>query len=144
MADDNGDYIPQLMTRLLAVLHASGAREMAELGLSVPAARALVVLLRHGPMRVSRLADLVGLEPTGLSHLMRTLEHRRLIARERQADDHRAVIAALTSQGRAQARICDEIYEQTESSLLRNLPQADVSRLRGLLEQMLENANGSN
>ena len=144
MSEENSDYIPQLMTRLLAVLHASGSRELSELGLSVPAARALVALLRHGPMRVSKLADLVGLEPTGLSHLMRTLEHRRLISRERHVEDHRAVIASLTAQGRAQARVCDELYEQTESSLLRDLPDAEVSRLRGLLEQMLANASARN
>ena len=140
MAQHNNEYLPQLMTRVLASLHAVDTHGLARMKLNAPAARVLVVLLKNGAMRVSRLAEQVALEPTGLSHLMRILEQRRLIARERQPEDHRAVIVSLTAAGRAQARLCAEMYAQCESSLLRNLPETDVLRLRGVLEQMLANA----
>jgi DNA-binding MarR family transcriptional regulator len=143
MTETSTEYFPQLMSRLLSALQASAAGGLAEMGLSIPAARALVALLHNGPMRVSRLADLVGLDPTALSHLMRSMEQRDLLSRERHADDHRAVIASLTEHGSLQAQRCGELYERAETMLLRDLRPADVTRLRGLLEHMLQNASAS-
>ena len=137
------DYIPQLMTRLLAAVNNSGGRDLASLGLSTQAARTLVTLMDHGPMRVSRLADLVGLEPTGLSHLMRALGQRGLIDRERDDGDHRAVIAALTPQGRTLARRCADLHARHESALLRDLPHDEANRLRDVLRRMISNMGGS-
>jgi DNA-binding MarR family transcriptional regulator len=139
--DDTTDYVSQLMTRLLATLRATAAPAFADLDLTVPAARTLVILLRHGPMRVSQLAELVGLDTTGLSHLMRALEPRRLIARDRLPEDHRAVCASLTPRGVALAHSCDQVYQRIEGRLVHNLPEAEVTNLRALLGQIMANAS---
>jgi DNA-binding MarR family transcriptional regulator len=142
VSNDVVEYLPQLMTRVLYTLNSGGMRDLAELGLSASACRTLIALLRHRQLRVSRLAMLVGLEATGLSHLMRTLEERKLISRERGGDDHRSVLVTLTDQGRAQARICDELFQRTESNFLRNFTVEDVNQIRDLLERMIKIADG--
>jgi len=131
------DHIPQLMTRVLAGLNSFGGRDLAALGLNTQSARTLVTLLEHGPMRVSLLADLVGLEPTGLSHLMRMLDQRGLMERERDDADHRAVIARLTTPGRALARKCSDIQARHEAALLQDLSKDETDRLRHALNKLI-------
>lgn len=138
--DEPSDTVVNLMTRLLVTFRASAAADLADLDLTLPAARTLVTLLRHGPTQMSRLAELVGLEKTSLSHLLRTLEPRQLIERARVPEDNRGVCASLTPKGLALARVSDELYQRSQSRLLRDLPPSEVERLRKLLELITENA----
>jgi DNA-binding MarR family transcriptional regulator len=131
--------VPQVVSRIMAALHGAERSGFAEVGLTIPAARALLFIQRQGPMRVSLLAELLGMEDSALSHLLQKLERKRLIERERFSEDRRAVYVSLTSAGRTMASSCDEIAGRAAARLLQDLPEADVTRLRVLLEKVVSN-----
>ncbi len=138
------DHIPQLMTRVLAATNHRAGRDLGGHDLSPQGARALVTLMERGPMRVSLLAELVGLEPTGLSHLMRTLDQRGLLRRERDETDHRSVTVALTTPGRALARRCADIQARHQAALLRHFSADEANRLRAMLHKMIDTLAATN
>jgi DNA-binding MarR family transcriptional regulator len=144
MSTETGDAVqrvPQVVSRIMAALNGAERSGFAEVGLTIPAARALLFIQRQGPMRVSQLAELLAMEDSALSHLLQKLERKRLIERERFSEDRRAVFVSLTSAGRALASSCDEIAGRAAALLLQDLPEADVTRLRVLLEKVLGNVN---
>lgn len=134
------EYIPELLNRVLALVRSGAIPELAELGLSVPAARTLVLLLRRGPMRASDLAELAGIDVGRLSHLMRTLDRRGAIHRARRTDDARTVMVGLLPEGVALARSCDGMYRRSESQMIRGIPEAEVTELRLTLQALLDRA----
>lgn len=72
--------------------------EKAELSLS--GLGLLATLHRKGPMPAARLAEEEGLEPQSLSRLIAALDKAGLIQRERDEQDRRALVIALTEAGR--------------------------------------------
>src|SRR5438132_13421734 len=71
----------------------------------------LLSTLSGGPRRITELAELEGLAQPTMTILVKQLELRGLVRRERQADDGRVVLVTLTETGsaavqdyRAQAR----------------------------------------
>lgn len=66
-----------------------------------------------GPTRPAELAELTGLSTGGISKLIDRLELAELITRHRRSidQDHRAVLVALTDQGRRTIRQFIEIFD---------------------------------
>ncbi|MFG2052851.1 MarR family winged helix-turn-helix transcriptional regulator [Micromonospora sp. NPDC048930] len=62
-------------------------------------ARALAVLLRHGPLRLSALADHLHIAPRSATEVVDGLEERGLIERRPDPADRRATLVALTGEG---------------------------------------------
>jgi DNA-binding MarR family transcriptional regulator len=57
--------------------------------------------LESGPRRITELAELEGLAQPTTTILVKQLERRGLVRRERQVDDGRVVLVDLTEAGRA-------------------------------------------
>jgi DNA-binding MarR family transcriptional regulator len=53
-----------------------------------------------------RLAELSGMDPNTASQVLRGLERRRIVVRERREQDSRSVAVALSAQGLELARVC--------------------------------------
>ncbi|NES16175.1 MULTISPECIES: MarR family winged helix-turn-helix transcriptional regulator [Micromonospora] len=62
-------------------------------------ARALAVLLRHGPLRLSALADHLHIAPRSATEVVDGIEERGLVARQPDPADRRATLVALTEEG---------------------------------------------
>ncbi|MFG3580127.1 MarR family winged helix-turn-helix transcriptional regulator [Micromonospora chersina] len=62
-------------------------------------ARALAVLNRHGPLRLSVLAEHLGIAPRSATEVVDGLEERGLVARQPDPADRRATLVALTDEG---------------------------------------------
>ncbi|SCF13181.1 DNA-binding transcriptional regulator, MarR family [Micromonospora purpureochromogenes] len=62
-------------------------------------ARALAVLGRHGPMRLSALADHLHIAPRSTTEVVDGLEERGLVARHPDPADRRATLVTLTDEG---------------------------------------------
>ena len=60
----------------------------------------LLGTLRNGPQRITALAELEGLAQPTVTTLVRRLEQRGWVARERPAEDGRVVLVTLTQAGR--------------------------------------------
>lgn len=68
--------------------------------IAVAEAHALMDLAADGPMNQGNLATRLRLEKSTVSRLVRQLEKRRWIRRQRHAEDARVVFISLTAEGR--------------------------------------------
>ena len=59
----------------------------------------LLATLRHGPQRITGLAELEGLAQPTVTVLVKRMESRGWVSRERPADDGRVVLVSLTAEG---------------------------------------------
>ncbi|WFS62715.1 MarR family transcriptional regulator [Pseudodesulfovibrio thermohalotolerans] len=66
--------------------------------------RVLSLLLENGPMPQGELLEILDVRSSSLSELLRKLEDRGLILRERNEDDRRSFIISPTDEARALAR----------------------------------------
>jgi DNA-binding MarR family transcriptional regulator len=73
---------------------------LAPLGLTHPQYLAMLALWQYDRLSLKELAALLHLEPATTSPLVRRLEAMRLVRRERDPDDERALAIVLTDAGR--------------------------------------------
>ncbi|HEY2674133.1 MAG TPA: MarR family winged helix-turn-helix transcriptional regulator [Rugosimonospora sp.] len=85
--------------------------------------RALAVLMRHGPMRLSDLADHLRIAPRSATEVVDDLSSRGLAERRADANDRRATLVALTDAG------------TTTGAAIRVAGQAEADRVFGSLSE---------
>src|SRR5690242_18417631 len=73
---------------------------LAEHGLSYPQYIALMGVVEHGPLTVSRLGELMRLDSGTLSPLLKRMEAAGLVGRARDPEDERRVLVSATNAGR--------------------------------------------
>lgn len=99
----------------------------------------MLAVLRDFPegVRMSELAEHLLLSRSGLTYQVTQLEKRGLVARRRDANDDRSVIARLTEAG---AALLDEAIPAhtalVERLLFQGLPAGEVAQLADTLEAM--------
>lgn len=111
---------------------------LGELGLTYPQYLVLVVLGAHDEMLIKDVARELRLDHATLSPLLRRLERDGLLTRRRSADDERAVVVALTDEGRAAHARFGDVHCRIAEALGITAEQADQLRglLRGLTAQL--------
>ena len=112
------------------------SRVAAEHDLSLTQLRVLAIL-RDRQVKMSELADYLGLDKSTISGLVDRAEKRGLLRRTHNPFDGRGVDVALTARGvelaaRGAASVADAL-----SPLTKTLSAAEARRLTALLEQML-------
>jgi len=126
------DALVQISFVTMAVLSKVGA----EHDLSLTQLRVLGIL-RDRRVRMSRLADYLGLEKSTMTGLVDRAEKRGLLERAPSASDGRAVDVFLSPGG---ADVAERLYAQVERSLAPmtgELGPAGQRRLQSLLEQLI-------
>lgn len=126
------DALAQTAFTVMAVLNRVGA----EYDLSLTQLRVLGIL-RDRRLRITALADYLGLEKSTMTGLVDRAEKRGLLARAPSATDGRAVDVFITPQGEALAGPVYRRVVELLTPLLEALPPAGRSQLRANLEQML-------
>jgi DNA-binding MarR family transcriptional regulator len=108
-------------------------------GLTPTCISVLFTIVRVGPLRISKLAELEGLNPTMLSRVIAELAAQQLVRRVQDPDDGRAALVEATAAGVAmRARINDE----RNDALARELASLDaddreaLERALGVLERI--------
>jgi DNA-binding MarR family transcriptional regulator len=96
----------------------------------------LLSTLSRGPRRITELAGLEGLAQPTITLLVKRLEERGWVARERDGADGRAVLVALTDAGRAaleglRAQISAALHERVA-----DMSDADVDALRAATDAL--------
>lgn len=143
LPSDLNYFVPFLMYRVMAKGLRQATSDFAEIGLNVPEARVMIVLLQHrGRIRAGALAEITCIEASALSHILRRLNRRHFISRERVQSDNRSVEVTLTEEGRRAAEFCSRASKSHEKVLLRRFDAGQRDLLRELLTQMYENAAG--
>jgi DNA-binding MarR family transcriptional regulator len=137
-ADESGlvDALVQASFITMAVLNKVGAAH----DLSLTQLRVLAIL-RDRRLKMSELADYLGLDKSTMSGLVDRAETRRLLKRARNPTDGRAIDVLLTANGqRVTARLYDEVSKAL-SPLTDGLTRTDQRRLQTLLRHLLSQAN---
>lgn len=90
-----------------------------------------------GPLTQARLSDLSGVDPMTTSQLVRTLEERGLLKRDRHPDDPRAKSIVIQEAGREKARAALVAVEATDAEFFKPVSEEE-RRLVLLLSALAE------
>jgi DNA-binding MarR family transcriptional regulator len=91
--------------------------------------------LAAGPLSVAELAHAIGADPPYATIIVTELQALGLLSRTPDARDRRRKTVELTASGREAVRKAQDIITRPPSPL-RDLPAADLARLREILEQL--------
>jgi DNA-binding MarR family transcriptional regulator len=101
-------------------------------------ASVLGVVVARGPIRISAVADLEGVNPTMLSRVMGVLEQKGLIERSSATSDQRGVVAEATVEGREKSMRIMERRTATLLAVVEHLPAETASALLAALPALEE------
>jgi DNA-binding MarR family transcriptional regulator len=102
-------------------------------GLTPSQLSALGVIARHGPIRLSELAEIENMNPTMVSRVVGALDEAGLVRRKPDPDDRRAGLLEVTPAGR---RTHDRLRAERGRALtdgLESLGQSDVAAVESAL-----------
>jgi DNA-binding MarR family transcriptional regulator len=97
----------------------------------------LRLLRRSGPMSIGQLADALGITGSSVTTGCKRLERAGLVQRERQSDDERMVLVALTPQGQQKIEAWQQERRAFLARLLAPLSPQEQDTLAALLERVL-------
>jgi DNA-binding MarR family transcriptional regulator len=112
--------LADLLHRLTRRLRREQAEQLAPLGLTPAQERALRVMTRsEQPLRMTELADQLGIVPRSLTRVIDTLEEAGLVRREIDPRNRRATLLHLTERGvavrddmrQARRRAAEDLFE---------------------------------
>lgn len=105
--------------------------------LDLDTARIVVILLERKTISIAELIDLMLLPQSTVSHQLRRLEKRGLIARQRLESDQRSVAISLTQQGKKIAHVASAMSQKVYEAMEAPLSTSERSTLMRQLEDML-------
>jgi DNA-binding MarR family transcriptional regulator len=100
----------------------------------------LAALLEASPLTASELCARCDAEPSTMTGVLRTLESRGLVTREKVVEDQRRQAVSLTPRGRAAARGAAKARARAESKVLATLSRADAANAQRLLTALADAA----
>jgi DNA-binding MarR family transcriptional regulator len=132
------DVVSFRLSRLVAINTKAGQHWSEKLfGLSLNEWWILGVTQAKGPLRLGDLAEVLAMDKSQLTRVMRTLLDRKLIKSIPDPADSRAVIVRLTKKGVAlHDEILAEVLRRNEN-VLRPLESQEVIALSGLLDRLI-------
>lgn len=99
-------------------------------------ARALAVLMRHGALRLSTLADHLHIAPRSTTEVVDGLQERGLVERRPDPDDRRATLVALTAEGTRVGSAIRAARDVEAARFFGNLSPADRADLSRILRML--------
>ncbi len=133
------DTIPFLLYRVAARMAVFANAEYRGLGLNLFSVRVLVALLLEKTATVGELVVLVSIDQSTLSHILRRLGRRQLVAKNRQAHDNRSVRVTLTAKGRRLAQVCLKSLLRRDRFLTVGLGAAQLRDFKTMLHRLYAN-----
>lgn len=140
--DGAGDDVslPDAFGAVARELRHRAVRAFAPLEVTPGQVRALRVLTHHGEMRMSALSDHLRIAPRSGTEVADDLERRGLVRRRPDPDDRRAVLVALTDEGRRVAAEVRAARDAQGDAYFAVLAEADRRELARILRVLRESA----
>lgn len=101
---------------------------LADLGLTYPQYLVMLVLWKQSPQTVGALGDMLHLDSGTLTPLLKRMEAAELVSRDRDPEDERRVLIALTAKGRALRTEAEKVPQMLAEGLA--ISDEDVQQLR--------------
>jgi DNA-binding MarR family transcriptional regulator len=132
MVRDTQTVAAELMDRLAPIIsgeRAAFARRCHERSISMTHLLLMTLLDTHGPLPMSRVAELLGCGLPTATGLVQRMEERRLVERLHDTVDRRVVTLRLTGEGAAEMRELNLTRRQRMASALGHLSEVERERL---------------
>ena len=130
------ETLPEAFSSVARKLRETSREALAPWDITPSYLRALRVLSRHGPMRLSELSEHLRIAPRSTTEVVDALESRGLVERRPDPGDRRATLAGLTSHG---ASVLDAIRAARGTEAERvfgRLSQAERAQLARILRKL--------
>lgn len=114
---------------MLAGERAAFAKRCHDRSISMAHLHVMTMLEMHGPLAMSRVAELLGSGLPTATGLVSRMEERGLVARAHDADDRRVVSLHLTDAGAAELRHLQAARRQRMAAALTHLSEVEQSTL---------------
>jgi DNA-binding MarR family transcriptional regulator len=121
--------VADLVHAVAHLLRRRATRDLEPLGVTWAQVRALRVVARHAPMRMSDLADHLRIARRSATSVVDELVDRGLVARTAEPGDRRAVVVEPTDAGRA---VLDEVSRRRRDAIVEAAGVLDDDELRAL------------
>lgn len=136
----------QRIWRLNHAVERASARMEAVLGVSAPQRFIVRYIGRHPDITSGKLAELLHLDRGTISATLRRLEEKGLVTRNRDPNDGRRVVLALTASGAALDHPSEGTVEDAVGRLIQSSSADELSTLTALLDRLsglLEHQHGA-
>lgn len=130
--------LPDAFGAVARELRHRAVRAFAPLDVTPGQVRALRVLTHHGEMRMSALSDHLRIAPRSGTEVADDLERRGLVRRRPDPDDRRAVLVALTKEGRRVAEQVRAARDAEGDAYFARLVESDRRELARILRVLRE------
>ncbi|PUB34465.1 MarR family transcriptional regulator [Elizabethkingia sp. YR214] len=110
-----------------------------KLDVTYPQYLVLLVLWEHREQSVSQLGEKLYLDSGTLTPLLKRLEQKKLVIRERSKEDERIVKIKLTSEGENLQKIAASVPKQLFEDM--KVPQEELMQLKKTIEKILTTLN---
>jgi DNA-binding MarR family transcriptional regulator len=127
-----------LLGRAASQVQALGERDLAPLGITPREYSVLAVLAERSPLSQTQLAEILGLDRTTILKLGASLDHKRLVIRERAGNDARAYAVALTPAGDRLRAEAFDLLIACEARFLAPLNRDERKQLHDLLARLTD------
>ncbi|MEN9445346.1 MAG: hypothetical protein RIS47_2237 [Bacteroidota bacterium] len=97
----------------------------ADYGMSLSIGYVLINVMPEGTP-ATKIAPLMGMEPTSLSRLLKTMEDTNLIYREKDAIDKRVVRIHLTNEGILKKKVAKMVIKKFNEEIYDRIPMEDM------------------
>lgn len=108
-------------------------------GMNATQFKLLYTLHSSGSLKVSEIAELLGLTSGAVTGITDKLAADGLISRERASNDRRVVFIALTPSGEKLVDRVVETHQEIFSSFFHALPEEDIQHLRRIFSKLIAN-----
>lgn len=130
---DEIDELGELFSRVSRRFRRATLTALEPSGINPHQARALRMVIRHGPLRPSQLTQILGIALRSTTQVVDDLEQLGLLVREPDPADRRAVLISASPAGIARAEQIRTIRGHQSQQLLGVLDANDRAELRRIL-----------
>ncbi|MBM7562085.1 MarR family winged helix-turn-helix transcriptional regulator [Fusibacter tunisiensis] len=123
--------ILKLMKQIKMSLHEIMVKEMEDPSITGPQGMIIGLLIHEGPLRMSDLADKMGLSPSTVSELVDRMEKSGTVCRKKLQADKRVVLVALTDTFQKDSQVK---FKKVESAWTDRIQKATVEEREKIKE----------
>lgn len=130
------ETLPEAFSSVARKLRETSREALAPWDITPSYLRALRVLSRHGPMRLSELSEHLRIAPRSTTEVVDALESRGLVERRPDPGDRRATLAGLTSHGASVLEAIRAARGTEAERVFGRLSQAERAQLARILRKL--------
>ncbi len=129
--------LPELFWAVARKLRHTSQENLARWDISPSQSRVLLVLARHGQIRLSELSDHLRIAPRSTTEVVDALQDKGLLERQPDPSDRRATLATLTEPGRTIVAELQRARSSNTAALFAPLSTGDQERLATILRKLI-------